>query len=692
MNYLTHYIYLLPLLLFTACLTACSEQLVVNDLVPTREEGYFTLSFGVELPDANVLTRADADALDPTKATIKLLAFDENHLLTNVYEGTYTSNKVDDNGTQHNYYTVQLLRSDAPHAFHILVNHNGLDINDVTYGTESDIFTSDLMNVKEGTFVYWTRIEVDKVDEETMTSAFAHLQLVRNYCRVDMEYTTSSKASDYSLVDTEWGMMDIPTIGSVAPYQDGQEFVNFINKDGSVADYNTLSNDLNYHGNIPRRPDNGATFYRLSTEEEAVNIKWQSTDVPIFAFENEGSSGSSLWKKTSFFLRGHLKKNDQTASDYTYYRLSLVDPDENYAPLNMLRNIRYIISIKYIESEGYSTAVEAYTRASGNNVSGSSVTATIPGIVAGNGALQVEYMKKYILSVDTFTMSYRFINDISTLSTNNDDVKLYMLNDSYETTELTTYTADNYPVYLTGLTNYPIQAIKRYTSDEKNYHRNFTFTPNTPEKGERARQATIRVAVTASGFTYLYRDVTFILRERYRMQNMKLMQETSASGALLDNKFVLTVEVPASMPEELFPLDFTFETSPSCVYPNVEKSNMEIGDVHPSIFDASSKTSFHYHRPVKWDVFSTVLTGSHDATGFVESNGYKQVSFFFQLNKTAFDTSETNPTLTVLMGVFCDALSTDPDADIAATTPKHIEGSYTFQLNSGTGEISLVSE
>jgi hypothetical protein len=90
------------------------------------------------------------------------------------------------------------------------------------------------------------------------------------------------------------------------------------------------------------------------------------------------------------------------------------------------------------------------------------------------------------------------------------------------------------------------------------------------------------------------------------------------------------------MPEELFPLDFTLESQPSVIYPNVRRSIMEVSGSHASIFDQTVKNTFHYHRAVAKNTYNT-LRSAHGYGGFTESNNRKTDYVLFSLKRPLVD-------------------------------------------------------
>jgi hypothetical protein len=144
------YMNMLLAAVFVAFATSCSDELVTN--TGSGEMGDdVTIDFSLEVPQReDALTRTFTETEEAefiaSDASIVILAFDENHYLTNAYQGTYKS--VDANGVV--TYSVTLKSTDEKRFFHVIVNHNNLDISQIQYGMESEVLTSDLMTVDYG--------------------------------------------------------------------------------------------------------------------------------------------------------------------------------------------------------------------------------------------------------------------------------------------------------------------------------------------------------------------------------------------------------------------------------------------------------------------------------------------------------------------------------------------------------------
>jgi hypothetical protein len=707
-SYLKH-IFPATLLLLLGGFSSCSEELLSLGQTGEIEDGKdITISFPLDIPELNASTRSLGETLEsPKDASIYLFAFNEDHIITNIFTGEYNSTGKDEDGTSHNYYNVTIKSSKEPRYYHLLVNHNKLDINSIGYVTGSELFNSDAMIVDNNQDVYWQRVYLKEVTEASAKAAFEHLKMVRNFCKITLKIEDNEGSG--TLEDAQWGLGFIPTKSYVAPYIGEQNFATYLKSDGSIATYDELEKE-GYRGHVPRKVEDN-DFYSVTKDFDTNGvIDWKSTDDPLYCYENEGSNKSSLYEKTMIFLRGKYKAKDAENAEnkYTYYRISLVDPDNNYNQLDMLRNIEYDVTITAVNAEGYATAEDASNRPANNNLSGSTVTNMYPVVTDETAALRVGYVKKYIVSPASFDLTYRYVpdsektNDDGSYMSSNGNVTITTTdgvqlnakststtNDGATVTVENAVTGEDVDISGTSVGNVLSAINVAQDDDAKSNYRTVTFTPNSGkiQTGGLSESATVRVSVPG---TVLYRDVELILRERYKMQNLELVRDNSytAHGSSSEGSkdcYTLTVDVPNNMPDEMFSLDFTFETIPAIVYPNVEKSIMEVNGTHASIFDSSQLNIFHYHRAVTTTTYNTKYTGSaHGYGGFVDDGTYKKISFFFKLNTTMFESiltqnKENNRDYVIIrLGVYNDIFSPNPDDDVTAKTPKILDAYYKF--------------
>jgi hypothetical protein len=735
-------IFLLPLLLLLA-LAGCSEELL--GLANGDDDGLkdgepFTLRIPVEVPETEASgTRSfDETFLNDTaarhKAGIILLAFDKNHFFTNAYKGVYESTEKQENGTYYTYYEVTLNKTSDLRYFHILVNHTDLEskLNDIPYDTESDIFNSDLMIVGKERNVYWERIQMDAVTPEIAAEKLKHLKLIRNFGRIKLHVDIPENQGVGYLKDITWGLANVPVFGTVAPYMHDQEFADYLIGEGDdavLADYATLT-ESGYTGHVPRNKNNADSFYGVTDPDDIV---WKEQTTNLYTFENEGTGTSDTYKETMILIKAtYVKSNGTADANPTYYRVTLVDP-KTYAQLNLLRDVSYDITINGVSDSGYETALEAMNRPANNNISGSTITSSYPTIMSGTQALRVEYLRKYILTPDTFSLQYRFAKDVTKFDANSTVTGTDPQNDLVEitdnrndplaketTTQTTTETsaATRALVYdddkWIEITNENVNSVLAYYStegqgDEEDKFRRIVFKPAAIPTDGLNKTATIRLKAKD---TDLYRDVEFVLRPRYSLQHPVIVRDDTYSGhnsGTTDgtyetgNKtdFTLTVDIPTNLPKEIFPLTFTFETQPAVLYPNTLRSIMEANGTDYSIFDWSTRNSFHFHRSVTRDAYNTILTG-HGYGGFTESYtgdsettgdenlhyGYKQISFFFKLNTMLLKTLlDSNSSAIIRFGIYCNEFSPSPTDDAGKSTPGIVDCYYKFTLEDETNNI-----
>lgn len=719
----------------------------------------------------------DEDDLDGKDASIFILLFDENHLLTNVYKGEFVSQEQYTPGEgstrsahMHYNFKVTMNTTNELRYMHILVNHNDFlnKYKELPIATESDIFNSEYMIAKAKQRVYWRRFELTNGVSEDALKQLGNVKMVRNYARLrllfNMPYTDSDikestdtyKVTDFE--DVQWRIMVKPTLCYVAPYVNGQTFAKYLADDdvistGSTDDsssttgggtssgggatigggYNTTSDatttstrsrdgddtgsddsssttttptegvysydhlysEEGYRCHVPRNKSNISTYYAYATsgDAEGSDSDWSEWYQPLYSFENEGQSQSELWQRSTILIRAKKKGE----SGYWYYRLNFVDPDRNYDQLYIMRNISYDVIVDKINADGYTSAAEAFNRAAGNNISGATSTNTYNNVTANDAALRVEYTTKYILTPEAFTLNARYVPDISSKDTNgNYTSKNKYLKVTPRGNE-TTYYKDNGDA---NILSSDLLAIKEEavidTEDNSTNYRRITFTPNKALPNGLSITSYVRITVDDTEKpenSILYRDVKMVLRERYKMANMNVVVDKDSNNDGKENGdgdesnvFTLTVGIDNNTPQELFPLDFTFETDPLCAYPNPDKSIMRVSGTDASLFDATNTTAFHYHRAVSYDDWST-NTDKNGNVRFADDGTYKYITFFFKI------IPENMPADGVVkFGVWENNFSTDADNERDANRSQPMFGTFKFTESSeGSGIYTTVT-
>lgn len=682
----------------------------------TRANGESSLTFAQQIDNYSELYDSDTQAyINPDEDTpIYILAFDENHLLTDMYRCQYkSSSDVDGCDFTHHYFQVTLNKTKDLRYFHIIANHaiNG----ELPYATESDIFNSSLM-VAHSNNVYWRRLELPNGVDDNVVNYLNGVKLIRNFARVTLDFSSlpttttitkdsKSYGSDY-FTEVKWCMMNIPTESFVAPYLKGQEFATFLKvatDDGYTASTGGSDHDNSvdytydelyeegYRCHVPRTQDNADTFYTRTTADEAdgtedesnvsadsryENTVWREWYEAQYTYENEGSNDSYLFKRTTFLIRAKTINGETW-----YYRLNLVDPDRNYEQLYLMRNVSYNVKVTAITDVGFDSASEAFIRAASNNFSGAVTTSAYTNVSANGASLRVEYMTKYIFSNDDVTMKYRYVPDITNLKT---DGTYVSENDNVTVTSTESYNTStgSAPAFVgSDNTKYAVKSYKQATADiDNSNYRLITFTPNKPQTGDVSTTSKVRIEVadkSRPNNNSLYRDVTFVLRNRYKMKNMQISKDAT-------NTYTLTVDIPNDLPKEIFPLDFIFETYPPVTYPNADKSVMHVIGGDESLFLSASKDTFHFNRAVTWEKYNS-------STVFNTVNGCKQITFFFHiLIENLPDDIDY-----LFFAVYEPSLSPDPDGQIDYKQASPLYGSFKFETttdSSGADDVNLTKK
>ena len=351
----------------------------------TATEGAtFDLEFSVVLPEMHTATRAmGSEKIN----TLHLYIFDENGYLSQFKEATITpveegSTNTWEDGNPTTFRVTEIYASQFKRTIHFIANLP--EDAKTSFGSEQELINT--MYTSGGKEAFWQyRVFDGGLNSET---SIENVALVRNYAKV------SIKNNDTNFTSPKLALVNIPDRGTVAPYSVSKR---------SYATY-------------PIAVAEGKTAYQTITDwgyygHELADMTLDNT---LENFNPTFSEGS-----VCLYERMHLGSNKPTfaiiSGTYNgttyYYRVDLVDDEMNY--LNILRNFEYTIVIKEILSAGYTSALEAASKAASNNVSFSVETKDLTSITDGNAALYVSAVQ--IIHNDAskaIELKYKYVPDI----------------------------------------------------------------------------------------------------------------------------------------------------------------------------------------------------------------------------------------------------------------------------------------
>lgn len=438
-----------------------------------------------------------------------------------------------------------MLQSAAPRIIHFIAN-SPVAVDSYSYGSERELINA--LETSGSVDAYWQRKELSSIlgdqvvtteNNETKVVATAdselaqelnQIPLVRNFAKVTV--TKAETVTDAIFGNVQIAVFNAPQRGKVAPYNTNA---------GMWADYTTVP-----------------SYTTLTTAKyygyEAANLGGQNNDFAntgfadvqyLYEYNMDGKNITAGTKYPFVIIEGSYQGRAKS-----YYKVDLVDADGNY--YNILRNFNYNIIINSVSGDGYSSADAAAAAAVSNNISASIDTRNLLNISDGVSRLYVEYTTKYITSTDDVILKYKFVPNIGSPDTVDNDYVLTGTPTTDKPVDLTEFVAGDI-----------INSFEVAGSDVDGW-RTITIEP-------KKTTGTKQQAVTISAST-LSRTVTYYSVSAYQL-GIDCPAEVPASvGASMK----ATLTIPEYLPEAIFPLEFVIVSDKLSISPDATQENMPV--------------------------------------------------------------------------------------------------------------------
>lgn len=464
-----------------------------------------TLSFKVNIPESQVYSRNEFN--DGTNITINnlyLLVFDEHGVLQAKYAAKKTT--VDEDysatgivqGKEYEYKVTVVPRSEKT-IIHFIANcpvsYNNILLNK----SESELIQS--LTTEDEKTAYWQRMELDYLgedgsDDDTNVDNLPTVYLIRNFAAVQV------KQDDGLDFLQAYDLVNVPQKGTVAPVQFTAPtgFANYPT-DNSANNYETLTSS-GYYGAEPQ----GNTY--SPSIADLPNDITNTDELYLYERNHQGVTAEDI---TFLIVKGRYNGNTY------YYR---VDFAENFEYLNILRNFRYIITIKSVTGKGYNSPKEA---ANGNSVNNIDVDIEVEKISDGTHYLFVTPTAITVLNQQNKTITFNY-------ETDEKSVTCPFTAASDNSGAFSSVTAADKGTDNKGTISVQMKYYQRGVPNQK---QNQTFKVKTP-----------------SG---LYREVKVTLIDGFEFQNVTFTQNN-------EGNYEYSFTIPAGLEKSMFPLElFLFE-------------------------------------------------------------------------------------------------------------------------------------
>lgn len=575
-------------------LASCIQE----DLTPavTSDGDNILLNFGIVVPEAQTATKSISA---PAITSLTVVAFDEYGYFVAAADAAPV-NGWGVSSTTATQFKVSLPQSASARKLHFIAN--GPAASKFSYGAETDIMTG--LVSEGGNDAYWQTLQVSSLlvqDQNSLNASMQNIPMIRNYAKVRIGTVVGS----FNL--TGYALINVPTSGTMVPYNtDSGSFQDYENG-GVGLEYAALKT-AGYTGFMPEN-----VAFAVNVDDQLADINWITNTAAVNGvYPGAYTYESSADCETSLLVRG---KYSGSQTD-TYYKVAIYDAD--CGTHDILRNIEYVVNITNVAGAGYSTALEAARSDAGNNISVSTKTKNLLNISDGTQRLYVEYTAKRVVSTEPFTLKYKFMPTSSTVLN-----KLHpQAGFDYGNPTLP---SDGEPITITRRTTSEdgtsvVTALTVENQGQNTDAQGFstiTITPqNSLPNGSNVWSEEITIKSTYNNVV-LSRTVTLYMLNPYVMSATC----TSRVPEAVESDVDLFINLPVSLPEEIFPLVFDIEADGMSIYPNTtSKSLNSLGEVismpvvsGKSIIPskASGSNTFHFQRTLSRDEFNDLVA---DAT------------------------------------------------------------------------------
>lgn len=537
-------------------LGACSEETLRPD-VPDAGGGE-GVRVSIAIPDMpRLATRAFGDT---PAADLKLTVFEfekgsdpTNTFLTKIYQAeTLTQTNVA-NGATVDFRINDLLMTESPRVLHFVVAPQHLDAK---YASEAVVFSN--LSVRDNSQAYWGRVEfpngygtVDKDMKPQLTDEakqkLTGVNVLRNFAKVSVEVATVA-TSNFQLTGFE--LVNVPTSGTVAPYNSGrQEFPQMFDDAGKMLGYLAVagngSGQQGYGGIMPANCGFRNLEENFSPVADGGRPAWSTRDAYLYEHPFEST------RRTYVILRGNYRPTTTDAWQTCYYKIDLVRLNEESGMTeyyDILRNYDFHINVTGVSAPGASTASEAISGVSYNNISADVDARDM--LQISDGANIVEVSKTNIIFTNTTPVEFLYrYSPVGGFSSETTNAKLH-------TNGLNA-----------GDVIASVTAPEVYTDADGVVWVKRVITPKPiPEAGTREQSFYV---VDADG---LGREIRLVAHVPYDYSDIEVYpgsengRPTSAAGQgtvspLSGQPFTVYFNLPAGMPEAMFPLTFILESN-----------------------------------------------------------------------------------------------------------------------------------
>ncbi|MBR1487263.1 MAG: hypothetical protein IJ603_00020 [Bacteroidales bacterium] len=600
--------YILAALLLVV--TACSQ----NGLTPDGQDGdRITFTMNLNVPERSVLTKTMGDV--PGKDLhVYVLVFGSKGNLNDLVQAIPDSDAEfteDANGHRYKKYAVSLKRTDSEQHVHVVATNRTLDLAAMLDGGTS--LNESIMDTfkSEGTDdAYWQYLKLEKgTNAPGAAAAFNSLKLVRNFAKITVALKTNSNGDpDVTLPEgiTNFEILGFevynkPTSGTFVIKKDDAYYPEYSNFDATKFDALRKV----YPGYMVSEKDIDVT--------NAGKFPDDNPDGKMVDYLYERTVSSIDQNPTYVIMKCSYDKGTETGLT-RYYRLDLVDENEDYLPI--FRNFLYKMVIKAVGHVGYESIAEAQEHSANGNISLDPATQDLDDISDGVSRMYVQYIEKvFVQSTEAQTGYFRYMY-------------LPDAEDETSSTSAALSTPDNTSIVSAVSTGWNAGGTK---ATDGWYDLSFTIPGNSPAGIAK---------FTVTGTHPDHANKKLIRTVRIRVEPRKSFSSTSAPTSIAVNGTgQVSVTLPPALPASMFPIELKFEDTAGALNPNFSSDDGKdlVAGGGPSL-SGSGVNAVQFTKTISYDVYTASANRVFTATFKRISSGrttlYIGNEYFTTVNKT----------------------------------------------------------
>ncbi|MGL5771942.1 MAG: hypothetical protein ACRCX1_04040 [Bacteroidales bacterium] len=472
-------IYTILILSFLLQLSSCNvEELSENDSVAQNQEQLLFFKVALSQMEQNTKGKNEVTGLDPQNFYV--LVFDEQGLFIE-------RSKAQINGTG---FRVQLTASSKRRIVHFVGNYDFSGFSDASSKLKSEKeIVAGMQMINE--VAYWKRL--DLTTGISVNSFPSSVELIRNIARISL---VNSLGSGYPrLENIDFAIINQLDYGTVAPFKKA---------DGSF-------------------PEGWVTEANSATLTGVSSFSAQ----PQYVYEKINKSSVS---PLSIIIRGNFKSSALSVPVQTFYKIDFVDNASpcNVLPIDIIRNMHYMIILKSVSKSGYSDMQQAISSPASNNIINSIELQDLKTISDGTSVLSVD-RTSYILvkSNSSYEVNYNYYPNGTSQPIDNSNMSIQLVNDDLDRPVL-------------GSINTSVPGKITFTTDQ------------FPKQGNR----TGYIRICKNGLTRIVK-LTYKYPYVFEMPYLTPNSAQSGQNNIIDLKFT----IPNSIPSSEFPMNISISTT-----------------------------------------------------------------------------------------------------------------------------------